>query len=155
MRFLIKQRVFAWGDTYDIFDEYERPVFFVKAEVFTLGHKIHVYDMAGNEVGFIQQKLLSFMPKFEIYVMGNYCGIIQKEFAFVPKYRIEYNSWHCVGDFVGWNYEVLAPDRSVARISKQLFRWGDTYVIDILNPADELPALMLCIAIDAANCDKN
>lgn len=33
--------------------------------------------------------------------------------------------------------------------------WGDTYVIDILNPADELAGLLLVIAIDAANCSQN
>ena len=40
-------------------------------------------------------------------------------------------------------------------ISKKPFQWGDTYVIDILNPADEIMALMLVIAIDAANCSQN
>lgn len=40
-------------------------------------------------------------------------------------------------------------------IKQRVFSWGDTYVIDIVNPADELHALMLVIAIDAANCDNN
>ena len=40
----------------------------------------------------------------------------------------------------------------MVHISKQPFHWGDTYVIDIQNPADEVMALMLAIAIDAANC---
>ena len=34
---------------------------------------------------------------------------------------------------------------------KQLLHWGDTYAIDIVNPADELMGLLV-IAIDAANC---
>ena len=41
---------------------------------------------------------------------------------------------------------------AVVHISKELFHWGDTYSIDIVNPEDEIPALMLVIAIDAANC---
>ena len=32
MRLLIKQRVFSWTDTYDVYDEYEHPKYFVKAE---------------------------------------------------------------------------------------------------------------------------
>ena len=39
-------------------------------------------------------------------------------------------------------------------ISKQLLSWGDTYAIDINDPADELDGLMLVIAIDAANCTQ-
>ena len=37
-----------------------------------------------------------------------------------------------------------------AAISKELFRWGDTYVIDIPDPANELPCLLIVLAIDAA-----
>lgn len=37
MRLLIKQRVFSWTDTYDVYDEYEHPKYFVKAEFLTLG----------------------------------------------------------------------------------------------------------------------
>ena len=39
MRLLIKQRVFSWTDTYDVYDEYEHPKYFVKAEFLTLGHR--------------------------------------------------------------------------------------------------------------------
>ena len=44
MQLLIKQRVFSWTDTYDVYDEHENPKYFVKAEFFALGHQIHVYD---------------------------------------------------------------------------------------------------------------
>ena len=37
-------------------------------------------------------------------------------------------------------------------ISKELLHWGDTCVLTIEDPQDELTALMLCIAIDAVNC---
>ena len=79
MQLLIKQRVFSWTDTYDVYDEHENPKYFVKAEFFALGHQIHVYDKSGQD---------------------------------------------------------------------------DTYVIDIVDPKDEVMALMLAIAIDAANCTK-
>ena len=47
MQLLIKQRVFSWTDTYDVYDEHENPKYFVKAEFFALGHQIHVYDKSG------------------------------------------------------------------------------------------------------------
>ena len=49
MQLLIKQRVFSWTDTYDVYDEKEEPKYFVKAEFFALGHQIHVYDKSGRD----------------------------------------------------------------------------------------------------------
>lgn len=43
MKLLIKQRVFSWTDTYDVYDEYGNPKYFVKGEFLSIGHKIHIY----------------------------------------------------------------------------------------------------------------
>ena len=59
MQLLIKQRVFSWTDTYDVYDEHENPKYFVKAEFFALGHQIHVYDESGKEVGMVKQRLFA------------------------------------------------------------------------------------------------
>ena len=37
MQLLIKQRVFSWTDTYDVYDEHENPKYFVKAEFLRWG----------------------------------------------------------------------------------------------------------------------
>ena len=156
MKLLIKQRVFAWGDTYDVYDEAGDVKYVVKAEIFAFGHQLHVYDANGNEVGKISQKLLSVLPRFDIEIDGRMRGTIKKEFAFfTPKYDIDYNGWHAEGDFWGWNYEVSSGYRTVMHVSKQLLTWGDTYIIDIAEEKDELEGLMLVIAIDAANCDND
>ena len=51
MKLLMKQRVFSWTDTYDVYDEAGNKKYFVKAELFRLGHQIHVFDVSGNEIG--------------------------------------------------------------------------------------------------------
>ena len=43
----------------------------------------------------------------------------------------------------------------VATVSKEIFNWTDTYVIDVANPSDALCALMLVLAIDAEKCSRN
>ncbi len=156
MRLMIKQRVFAWTDTYDIYDEWGNKKYFVKSEAFRLTHQVHVYDIAGNEIGLISQRLFTFLPTFDISVGGRPCGSIRKEFTFFkPSYSIEYGGWQCDGDFLSWNYSVTAGSRLVANIAKQLLSWGDTYTLDISDPGDEIMVLMLVIAIDAANCSQN
>ncbi len=157
MKLLIKQRVFSWTDTYDVYDEAGNPVYYVKADFFTLGHQIHVYEKnTGREVGGVFQKLMTFMPKFEVNVNGACVGEIHKKFSlFKPQYEIDFNGWRVEGDFLGWDYDVYSEDKSIIHISKELFHWGDTYVIDINNPQDELMGLLLVIAIDAANCSND
>ena len=155
MKLLIKQRVFSWTDSYDIYDENGCAKYFVKAEFFALGHQLHVYDQHRQEIGVIRQKLLTFLPAFEIEIGGRIIGTIQKQFTFFkPKYEIDYNGWRVEGDFLGWDYDVYSGCSAVIHISKELLHWGDTYVIDFQNPADELDGLFLVIAIDAANCDN-
>ena len=156
MELLIKQRVFSWTDSYDIYDADGNRKYFVTAEFFSLGHQLHVSDAGGNEIGVIRQRLFSFLPAFDIEIGGVVRGSIQKQFAlFRPKYEVDCMGWRVEGDFLGWDYDVYSGCSPVIHISKKLFQWGDTYVIDIANPEDELMGMLLVIAIDAANCTQN
>lgn len=156
MKLLIKQRVFSWTDSYDIYDEDGNPKYFVKAEFFALGHQIHVYDRNNRELGSIHERLLTLLPIFDIVVDGEEKGSIEKRFSlFRPKYDIDFMGWHVEGDFMGWDYQVYDGCSPVISISKELFRWGDTYVLDFVYPEDELLGLLLVIAIDAANCKND
>ncbi len=155
MKLIIKQRVFSWTDSYDIYDESGNVRYFVKARLMALGHQLHVYDANRNEIGMIKQKILTFLPAFKIVIGGVTRGRIQKRLTlFRPKYEIDYNGWRVEGDFLGWNYDVYSGSRPIIHISKELFRFGDTYVIDIDNPENEVMGMMLVVAIDAANCTK-
>ncbi len=156
MQLLIRQRVFSWSDTYDVYDQFENPKYFVKGEVFSLGHVIHIYDRQQRELGCIRQRLLTLMPKFELELNGQFLGEIKKEFTFFrQRYYLEYNGWEIDGGFLGWDYSVMDGERTVMSISKELFHWGDTYVLNIADPRDEVLCLMAAIAIDAANCGNS
>lgn len=157
MELLIKQRVFSWSDTYDVYDESGEPRYYVEAEVFSFGHQIHVYDKrTGAEVGSVHQKLFTFTPEFEIVIAGCTVGTIRKEFTlFTPRYQVDFRGWDVEGDFMNWDYAVYHGSRKVMSICKELFRWGDTYVLRYGDIGDEIPGLLLVIAIDAVNCSKN
>lgn len=154
MELLIRQRVFSWTDSYDVYDEDGRPRYEIRAEFFTLGHQIHVWDKAsGMEVGSIHQRLLTFLPQFDIVIDGQVQGTITKAFSFLrPRYTVDFRGWHVEGDFLGWDYRVLQGDREIMSISKEPLHWSDTYVLRYSNPANEMPGLLLVLAIDAANC---
>lgn len=156
MKLLFKQRLFSWFDSYDIFDENNNTVFTVKGQL-SWGHRLNVYDALGNHVATLQQRVLTFLPKFDIYIQENLVGTISKEFTLLkPKYNIDFMGWHIEGDFFEWEYSIFnSIGNNIAHVSKELFNWTDTYSINIINPADALPALMLVLAIDAEKCSRN
>ena len=154
MKLMIKQRVLTWADTYDIYDEWGNKKYFVKAEAFKIGHNIHVYDIHNNEIALIEERFFSITPTYDIIVNGEKVGRIEKKFKFFdikPEYDVDFNGWHVKGDFPGWNYEVYQEKYAIIKIKKELLHWGDTYVVDFKNTADELYGILLVISIDAAN----
>ena len=155
MRLLFKQRFFSWFDSYDIYDETGESMFTVKGQL-AWGHCLKIFDANGGEVGVVKERVLTLLPKFELYLHGQYLGCISREFTlFKPKYNIDCNGWHVEGNFFEWDYTIEAPGGiRVAEISKQLFNWTDTYVIDVHDPRDAVCALMLVLAIDAEKCSR-
>ena len=132
MRLLIKQRVFSWTDSYDVYDENENPKYFVKAEFFSLGHQLHVYDRNNHELGVIRQRLLTFLPAFEIEIGGRVRGEIRKQFSFFkPRYEIDYNGWRVEGDFLGWDYDTM--DAAVSSISLKNCFTGEIRIL-LISP---------------------
>lgn len=157
MRLCIKQRVFSWTDSYDVYDENGIARYFVKAEFLSLGHQIHVYEkQTGREIGSIHQRLLALLPTFDIVINGQEQGSVSKKFSlFTPRYAVDFHGWEVQGDFLGWDYQVYQQNTEVMSISRELLTWGDTYVLNYTNPAHEMPGLLLAIAIDAANCSDD
>ena len=156
MRLIFKQRFFSWFDSYDIYDEAGNVVYTVEGKL-SWGHCLHILNSAGEHIGTVQERGLTFLPKFEMYIGEQYVGCIQKEFTFfTPRFDIDCNGWQVEGSFMEWDYAVTEPCGAlVAQISKELFNWTDTYVIDVTDPGNALCVLMLVLAIDAEKCSRN
>lgn len=121
------------------------------------GHCLKIFDALGNEVGTVKERVFTFLPKFELYLGDRYVGCISKEFTFFrQKYNIDCNGWQIDGDWLEWNYRITdAVGVCVAAVSKEIFNWTDTYVIDVVNPADALCVLMFVLAVDAEKCSRD
>ena len=156
MRLLFKQRMFSWFDSYDVYNEAGEMMFSVRGRM-GWGHKLEVYDRAGSAVGLLQEKIFRFLPTFEMYMCGNLVGTIQKEFTFFrPSFHLDCNGWSINGNWMEWDYDISDHmGLTVAHISKQIFNWTDTYVLDIANDSDALAVLMVVLAIDAEKCSRN
>ena len=156
MKLLFKQKFFSWFDSYDIYDDAGNTVFTVKGAL-AWGHLMRIYDASGNAIGYVKEKVLTFLPKFEMYFSDTYIGSIKKEFSFFkPRFNIDFNGWSVEGDWFEWDYTIVnASGQKVATITKEIWNWTDTYVIDVCDPKDSVYALMLVLAIDAEKCSRN
>ncbi len=156
MKLYIKQRVFSWTDSFIIKDEAGNDKYYGRCEFLSLGHKLHVEDCYGQEVIYIEQKLLTFMPKFNIFIRGREVGQLVKELTFFKQvYTVPNAGIEVRGDFFAHDYNVLQYGSSIMTLNKEWFTWGDSYVLDIPDPADELMGLAIMLAIDCAQCNAN
>lgn len=156
MKLLFKQKFFSWLDSYDIFDESGDIVYTVKGQL-SWGHCFKIFDKHGEELGTVKQRILTWLPKFEIYFKDSYIGCISRELTFFkPKYNIDYKGWSVEGNFFEWDYTIRDnAGNPIAVVTKEFFKWTDTYSIDVANPNDALTALMLVLAIDAEKCSRD
>ena len=156
MKLLFKQRAFSWFDSYDIYNEAGETIFTVEGQL-SWGKCLHILSAAGEHIGTVQQKVLSFLPTFELYAYGEYLGSLCKEFSFfTPRFTLDCSDWEVEGSFMEWDYTIQSPSRGpVAAITKEIFNWTDTYVIDVDDPQNALCALMVVLAIDAEKDSRN
>ena len=149
MKLYIKQKVFSWGDKFTVKDVYGNDKYYVQGEVFSWGKKLHVYDMTGNEVAFIKQEVWSFLPRYYVFCGNQQIAEIKKEFTFLfPRYSIAGLGWEIEGSFMAHDYEISQSGRTIVSIRKEWMTWGDTYELNIVNPADEIVALAVVLTID-------
>lgn len=151
MLLYLKQKVFSWSDRFYVKDSEENDRFAVQGEFLSLGKKLHIYDASNHEVAFIRQKILAWFPRYFVEIGGHeVCQVVREFSVFRPKYRLDGLPWRVQGDFWAHEYSMVENDREVMRLYKHWFSWGDSYVLDIADPKEELLCLCVALAIDAA-----
>jgi uncharacterized protein YxjI len=153
MRYVMKQKLFCWGDDFAIQDDQGRDVFFVDGRAFSIGEKLSFQDMAGNELAFISQKLLAWGPTYEIYRGGQLAAVVKKSlFTFFHcKFTVDVpgpDDLEAEGDFLDHEYSLSRDGRAVATVSKQWFSWTDTYGVEIADGEDDVLVLASTVVID-------
>ncbi len=149
MRLYMKEKVFSWNERFTVKDENGWDKYYVEGEFFSLGKKLHLLGVHGEEVAFIQQRLFTLMPRFAVTVAGREIAEIRKEFTFFfQRYVIDGLGWEIDGDVWAHDYVIRKNGRTIVRITKEWFTWGDSYMLDIQDPADELVALAVVLTVD-------
>ena len=149
MKLYIKEKVFSWADKFTVKDSSGEDRYTVEGEIFSWGKKLHIYNPMGTEVALVKQEVWSLLPSFYVFCGGQQVAEIRKEFTFLfPRYSIEGLGWEIDGSFLSREYEITKSGRTIVTIHKKWMTWGDSYALNIANPADEIIALAVVLAID-------
>ena len=153
MRYVMKQKLFAWGDDFTIKTEAGQDIFFVDGKALSLGDKLSFQDMHSNELAFIRQKLLAWGPTYEIYRSGELCAVVKKHLFTLFRCRFTVDvpgpdDLEAVGSFLDHEYTFSRSGNVVATVSKRRFSWADTYGVDIAAGEDDVLILASTVVID-------
>ena len=158
MKYLIRQRVFSFGDNFGIKDENGQDRYMVQGKVFSFGDKLKLMDMMGNELFYIEQRLFRFLPEYYIFAGGEEVAVVKKQLSlFTPKFIIEsiHGSYSIEGNIFAYDFSVYRDGRTVAVVNKKWFSFSDTYGIDIADGEDHAFLLALAIVLDQILHDEN
>jgi uncharacterized protein YxjI len=153
MRYVMKQKLFCWGDDFRIKNEAGSDVFFVDGRAFSFGDKLSFQDLRGNELAFIRQKLLAWGPTYEITRNGELLAVVKKQLftLFRCKFTVDVpglDDLEAQGSFMDLEYTFERGGRTVAEVSKRWFAWSDTYGVDIADGEDDVLILAATVVID-------
>ena len=160
MRYLLKQKLFSWGDDFRIKNDGDDDVFFVDGKVLTLRNKLSFQDMAGRELAFIQKKLLSWGPTYHIYRDDQLAATVKKKLftLFRCKFTVDVpgpDDLEAAGNFLEHEYVFRRGSREVAQVSKRWFSWTDTYGVDTAQGEDDVLILASAVVIDQICHEKD
>jgi uncharacterized protein YxjI len=161
MRYVMKQKLFCWGDDFAIKNEAGDDVFFVDGKAFTLGNKLCFQDLQGKELAFIRQKLLSWGPTYEITRGGEVAAVVKKHLFTLFRCRFTVDvpgpdDLEAQGSFLDMEYTFARGGQTVAEVSKRWFSWADTYGVDVRDGEDDVLILASTVVIDmVCHADRN
>jgi uncharacterized protein YxjI len=153
MRYILKQKLLAFGDDFFIKDESGRDVYFVDGKAFSFGDQLSFQDLERHELAFIKQRVMSWGKTYEIVRNGQIAAVVKQHvFAlFHHRFTVDVpgpNDLEAEGNFTDHEYVFRRGDRIVATVTKQWLSWTDTYGIDIDATEDQILILASAVVVD-------
>lgn len=148
MQLTMKEKKFSIRDSFKIQDGNGKDKYQVIGEFFDTG-TLHIKDMSGNEVARIEEKLISLKKKFYLVIGGERVGEIVKDGSLLgAKYHVTGYNWKVKGDISDHKYSILSEKKTIVSVKKKRIALTGTYVFDIEDEANEIPALAAVLAMD-------
>jgi len=153
--YLIRERMFAIGQDFDITDGDGRPVLRVDGKALSVTDRLVLRDPDGRDVAEVRRKLVATRPTYEVSIGGEEAARIRKKLftPFVDRYTVDIpgpDDLEMVGDLFDHEYTVRRDGDVVATVSKSYFTVRDTYAVEIAAGENDLLILASVLALDLA-----
>lgn len=147
----IQQKVFKITDHYPVLDENRNPVYYVDQDFKLIGNTVHVNSLDGKEVFSVNKEVLTIMPKYVVTFDDGRQAVLKSRFSLFNKridVELDDSKIELKGNFFDFQFTIFEENCEIGSISKELFAWGDTYVLNIIDESKEKIILALMIAVD-------
>ena len=154
MKYIVKQKLFSFGDDFAIKDQDGNEAFSVDGKAFTiLREKLAFLDARKNEVAFIREKLIALTPSYEILRNGEVVAVVKKDL--INLFRVGFtvdvpgpDDLEATGSLLDHEYTFRRGSKVVAEVSKKWFSFTDTYGVDVAAGEDAVLVLASTVVID-------
>jgi uncharacterized protein YxjI len=154
-RYLMRQRIFALGQDFNINNAAGQPVYKIHGKVRVIKEALSFYDMQGNLLYKLDEKVLRIRESFNILKPNGSLAAKVHNAIIDPlreRFTIEIPGGQdmvTMGKVIWAQYDILRNGKQVAKISKQ-FSWigRDQYVVDVLQGEDDCLILAVTVVID-------
>jgi uncharacterized protein YxjI len=155
MPYILRQKLFSFGDDFTIKDETGRDVYIVDGRAISIGDKLSFQDLDGNELAFIKQRILAWGKTYEIVRDGEVAAVVKKHLFALIHHRFTVDvpgpdDLEAQGNFLDHEYTFTRGDRTVATVSKRWFSFTDTYGVDVADGEDPVLILASAVVVDLA-----
>ncbi|MEK6223027.1 MAG: LURP-one-related family protein [Chloroflexota bacterium] len=154
MRYVIKQKVLALAEKFNIRDEEGNKVYQVKGKLISLGDKLSLSDMSGNEIAKIKQELISITPSYRIYRNETLQADVEKKLIkfFKDNFKVKMKDGSedikISGSILEHEYTFRRNRKVIGRVTKAWVSIGDRYGIEINQNEDDVLLLACVIIVD-------
>jgi uncharacterized protein YxjI len=150
-QFYMKQKVFSFGEKYNIFDENQNLIYHVKGQVFSIKNKMDMFK-DDQLLYHFERKLFRFLPEYTLFTPnGEVLATIKKNFTFFGgKLTIHstFGEMEVTGQIMQRDFHVTKNGNEVMSIHKKWISWGDSYEISIMDDQQVSFYVALVILID-------
>jgi uncharacterized protein YxjI len=160
MRYLIRQRLFAFKDDFWVTDEQGNRAFFINAKFLSLHQTLNLEDLSGQSLASIEHKLLTLTDAIDIKHDGTVVATVHKA-VFSPLHHKSYIDLHgdnrrleAVGNFFNKDFEIRDGHRVVAQVSRNWFQIRDAYGLDVASGEDDALFIAIAVCLDEIHSEE-
>ncbi|MGF1430110.1 LURP-one-related/scramblase family protein [Kitasatospora sp. LaBMicrA B282] len=153
MRYLVRDRMFAFHEEAWIETEHREKVWKVNKKLLRFRSTFHFVDTQGNAVGSIVKKFWTIHHTILIKHDGEVIGKISKKFLklFGDRFKVKLKDGRhlkIAGNLFDREFDIRHEGTTLAHISRRWFTIRDAYAVDVMNQPDAYVLIILAVCVD-------